>query len=224
LRTGLFDLSKVPNEKHLETDFEQFEIVAEAEERHTIFGRDGKLKLLGYINRGRMGGYNDAVALAERTDSVPNTALVRNYASRGGVALNLQQAVSDTLGVFVRASYDDGSKEAYEFTEINGGIAAGVSLKGSDWDRPGDTVGASYMLDSMSGAAQRYFAAGGLGILIGDGRLPHYGLENVFETYYSARLADWLAATADYQLIVNPAYNRDRGPVSILGARIHIEI
>ncbi len=109
LRAGLFDLSKVPNGKHLETRFGQFEIVAEVEERHTLFGHDGKLKLFGYVNRGRMGGYGDAVALAEQTGSVPNTALVRDYKSRPGVALNLRQDLTGDLGMFARISYDDGS-------------------------------------------------------------------------------------------------------------------
>lgn len=223
LRGGIFDLSKLPNEKHLETGFRQFEIVAEAEERHTLFGHDGKLKLLGWLHRGWMGSYSDAVALAEQTGTVPSTALVRNYKSRGGVALNFQQELTGDLGMFARLSYNDGSQEAYDFTEIDRGLSTGLSLKGIRWNRADDTVGAAYIVSGISQAAQRYFAAGGLGILIGDGRLPHYGLENGLETYYSAQLASWFWATADYQLIVNPAYNRDRGPVNILGLRLHAE-
>jgi high affinity Mn2+ porin len=223
LRGGIFDLSKVPNEKHLETGFRQFEIVAEGEERHRLFGHDGKLKLLGFLNRGWMGSYDDAVELAEETGTVPSTALVRNYKSRGGVALNFQQALTGDLGMFTRISYNDGSQEAYEFTEINRGLSTGLSLKGSSWKRADDTVGAAYIVSGISDAAQRYFANGGLGILIGDDRLPHYGLENGLETYYSAQLASWFWATADYQLIVNPAYNPDRGPVNIFGLRLHAE-
>ena len=223
LRAGLFDLSKVPNQRHLETGFGQYEVVLEAEERHTLWGHDGKLKLLGFVNYGRMGSYGDAVALAERTGEAPDTALVRQYKYRPGMALNLQQQLTDDLGLFARLSINDGSEETYEFTEINRGLSAGLSLKGRSWGRPNDTVGAAYMLDGISQAAQRYFADGGLGILIGDGKLPHYGLENALESYYSAQITSWLAGTADYQLIVNPAYNRDRGPVSILGARLHAE-
>jgi high affinity Mn2+ porin len=223
LRSGVFDLSKLPNAKRLETGFRQFEIVTEGEERHTLFGHDGKLKLLAWLNRGWMGGYGDAVALAEQTGGVPSTALVRKYKSRGGVALNFQQGLTGELGMFARISYDDGSQEAYEFTEINRGLSTGISLKGAGWNRAGDTIGAAYIVSGVSDAAQRYFAAGGLGILIGDGQLPHYGLENGFETYYSAQLTSWFAATADYQLIVNPAYNRDRGPVNIFGLRLHAE-
>ena len=207
LRAGLFDLSKVPNEKHLETDFSQFELVSEIEERHKLFGRDGKLKLLAFVNRGRMGDYNDAVALAALTHAAPNTALVRNYASRPGAAFNFEQEAMDNLGVFARASLNDGSKEAYEFTEINRSLAVGLSLKGTAWSRPDDTIGAAEEVAGISNASRGYLAAGGLGILIGDGRLPQYGLENVVETYYSAKVASWFTATFDYQFIANPAYN-----------------
>jgi len=32
-----------------------------------------------------------------------------------------------------------------------------------------------------------------------------------------------LHASLDYQFVHNPAYNRDRGPVSILGLRLHAQ-
>ena len=221
LRTGLFDLSKVPNEKHLETGFRQYEVDAEIEERHKLFGRDGKLKLLGFVNRGRMGDYNNAVELAESTHTVPSTALVRRYNSKPGAALNLEQGATDDLGVFARVSMNDGSKEAYEFTEIDRSLSTGISLKGTDWDRGDDTVGAAFEIASISNAARNYLNDGGLGILIGDGQLRHYGLENVTEVYYSATIAKYFTATLDYQFVGNPAYNRDRGAVSVFGLRLH---
>ncbi|MGD0192211.1 MAG: carbohydrate porin [Rhizomicrobium sp.] len=224
LRTGLFDLSKVPNMPHLETGFRQFEIDAEAEERHTLFGHDGRLKLLGFINRGRMGDYNDAIALGLKTHTTPNTALVRNYASRPGASLNFEQHLAGDLGMFARASINDGSKETYEFTDVNQSVSAGLSLNGNSWSRASDTVGAGAVANGISDSAQHYFAAGGLGILIGDGRLPHYSTENILETYYSAQLTKWVTASADYQLVLNPAYNPQRGPVSVLGARLHAEL
>ena len=66
---------------------------------------------------------------------------------------------------------------------------------------------------------QAYLNAGGLGILVGDGQLPHPGPEQIIEAYYSFPLGSW-KATGDYQLIVNPGYNRDRGPVSVLSGRL----
>ena len=223
LRTGLFALSRIPNTTKLDTGFGQFEMVAEAEERHAWWGRPGKLKLLGFINRGRMGAYRDAVRLGQASGQTPDTALVRRYASLPGAAVNLEQQISNTLGVFARVSFNDGSKEAYEFTEINRSLALGLSLKGADWGRPDDVAGLAAVINGLSRPARAYFAAGGMGILIGDGQLPHYGGESIIEAYYNAQITDWLAAGADYQLVVNPAYTRDRGPVSILGARLHAQ-
>ena len=224
LRAGLFDLSRIPNTTALETGFAQFEFVTEIEERHSWFGKAGKLKLLGYLNRGRMGSYRDAVAFAQKTGVVPDTALIRDYASRPGAAINLEQAVTESVGLFARLSLNDGSQEAYEFTEINRSVALGLSLNGRPWARSHDIFGVATAVNAISTAARRYFAAGGLGILIGDGQLPHYGDETILETYYSAQLTDWLAASADYQFVVNPAYARDRGPVSIVTARLHAQL
>jgi len=224
LRLGAFNLSKEPNGTVLEKTFGQFELTGEAEERHMLFGRAGKVKLLGFVNRGRMGGYDDAVAFGIATASTPDTALVRRYASRPGGEINVEQGITDDLGVFLRASINDGSKEAYEFTEINRSLSAGLSLKGTSWGRTDDTIGIAGDVNGLSQAARNYFAAGGLGILIGDGRLPRYGTEDIFEAYYSAGLTQWLSVSADYQFVANPAYNRDRGPVSAMALRIHAQI
>jgi high affinity Mn2+ porin len=223
LRAGLFDLSTVPNTTVLDTGFEQFAIIAEGEERHSLWGKDGKLKLLAFLNRAHMGSYRDAVALGVATDTIPDTAHVRKYASRPGIGLNFEQAVYDDLGVFARASLNDGGKETYEFTEINNSVALGLALQGTDWARPNDTVGLAAENAGISKAAQSYFAAGGLGTLIGDGALVHYGRERIVELYYKLQATTWLNATADYQFVQDPAYNRDRGPVSILGFRLHAQ-
>lgn len=223
LRAGLFNLSRIPNTTELERDFSQFEAVAEAEGRHTLLGRPGKIKLLGFVNRGRMGGYGDAVRLAQATGMQPDMALVRRYASRPGGALNIEQEVSEDLGAFARLSLNDGSKEAYEFTEINRSAALGLCVKGADWDRPNDKWAIAGVVNLLSDPAKTYFAAGGMGILIGDGQLRRYGTENILETYYDAQIAKGLHAALDYQFIANPAYNADRGPVSVLSLRVHGE-
>lgn len=222
-RNGLFNLSRAPNEAQLVRGFGEYEYVSEFEARTKFGGRPGKIKLLGFLNRGRMADYRDALALAAGTGSVPEVSLVRRPADKPGAALNAQQEISDDLGAFLRLSLSDGSKEAYEFTEINRSIAAGLALKGSDWGRKDDTLGAALVVNGISNSARGYFAAGGLGILIGDGRLPHYGSEDIVETYYRAALTGWLTAGLDYQFIVNPAYNRDRGPVSVIGAQLHAQ-
>jgi len=221
LRAGGFALSRQPNERELQRDFAQFELVAELEERHTLYGRDGKLKLLGFLNRGRMADYAEALAAG---GAAPDVSQVRRYRSRPGLALNLEQALAPDLGAFLRASLNDGGKEAYEFTEINRSVSAGLSLNGGRWSRPGDTVGLAVVVNGLSAPARAYLDAGGLGILIGDGRLPDYGLEKIAETYYSLQLLKPLALSVDYQYIDHPAYNRDRGPVSVFGLRLHLAL
>jgi high affinity Mn2+ porin len=223
LRGGLFDLSRVPNSKRLERGFGQYSIIAELEARHHLLGPDGKAKLLLWVNRGRMADYADAVRAAAGTDAPPDVATVRRYRSRPGLALNFEQQIVPELGAFLRASLDDGHKETYEFTEINRSVAGGVAWKGERWSRPDDTVGLAGVVNAISRDARAYLAAGGLGILIGDGELRRYGTERIIETYYSATVVSGVALTADYQYVTNPAYNRDRGPVSIFGLRVHAE-
>ena len=223
LRGGFFDLSDVPNSKTLEPGFEEFALVGEFEGRYELQGRPGKLKLLGFLNYARMGSYSDAVQLGQATNAIPNTALVRHFASRPGIALNLEQEVTADLGAFARISFNDGSKEAYEFTDVNSSASAGIAVKGTGWNRAEDVFGLAAVANGLSAAARAYFAAGGLGILIGDGRLPHYRREAIAETYYSMRVTKHFTVSANYQYVANPAYNHDRGPVSIFSVRVHAE-
>lgn len=223
LRGGFFDLSNVPNSKVLEPGFKEFALIGEAEGRYEMAGHPGKVKWLAFFNYGRMGSYSDAVALGQVTATTPDTANVRRYASRAGLVLNLEQEVAQDLGVFARAGWNQGNEEAYDFTDVNKSVSLGLSLKGDRWNRAQDTIGIAAAFNDISGNARSYFAAGGLGILIGDGQLPHPGWERIVESYYAWQLAEHFTVTADYQYVVNPAYNRDRGPVSILGLRLRAE-
>jgi high affinity Mn2+ porin len=99
----------------------------------------------------------------------------------------------------------------------------GLSLKGTTWNRPNDRVGLADMLEGLGHAQREFFNDGGMGILIGDGKLPHYGAENVLEAYYNCELFGGINLTLDYQLAADPAYNRDRGPINIFSARIRVK-
>lgn len=222
-RAGAFALSKVPNSEMLDETFRQYSLIGELEGRHELFGHAGKVKLLGFVNRGRMARYDDAIRLGQASGAVPDVASVRRFASRPGLALNVDQEIANDFGLFARASVNDGSKEAFEFTDVNRSLAAGISMKGNRWQRPDDATGFAVAVNALSGTAQQYFAAGGIGILIGDGRSPHYGSEQIFEAYYLARLTGTVNIAANIQRVVHPAYNRDRGPISIFGLRVHIE-
>jgi len=223
LRGGLFNLSRLPNGTELVRGFGQYQLDGEVERRFTLDGHDGKIKFLAFASRGQLGDYNDAVALATLTGRPPDISLVRQGAWKSGLSMNGQLALSDELGAFWRATIDDPSKEGDEFTDMANSLSMGLSLKGAAWDRKDDTVGLAFETGGISDAARHFFALGGLGILIGDGRLDHYAREDVVEAYYAATLLTGVQASLDYQFIANPAYNADRGPVSVLGFRLHGE-
>jgi len=224
VRAGLFDLSQRPNSSNLDYTFSQFQVDAEGERRFTLLGHPGALRVTGFLTRGRMGKYDAAVALADQTGGVPDVGLVRRYKSRAGLSFNLDQELTDTVGLFVRGGHSQGSYEGFDFTDISNTLAAGLSIKGALWGRKDDTFGFAGVDNEASKAALAYFAAGGLGILAGDGELPHPGPEKIIETYYCLPLITFTHLTVDYQFVDNPAFNRDRGPASIFGLRIHAQI
>ena len=222
-RLGVFDLSDVPNSTRLESGFDEFQTLAEIERDYSWGGHAGKLRVNGFLSRGRMGAYADALALAAATHAPADVALVRQYRSRTGIAIDWQQEVTKDVGLFARAGWDQGNVEPYEFEDMDTTYAAGVSMKGTHWDRPDDVWGVAGEVGSISKAHEAYLADGGLGILVGDGRLSHEGPEQVLETYYSVPVAKGVHLSADYQCFENPAFNRDRGPVSVFGLRVHYQ-
>jgi len=203
-------------------DFSENSVIVEAEGRYQWQDHPGKIKLLAFENHGSMGSYADAVRLGIQTASAPDTALVRQVGTRPGMVVNWEQELSADLGAFARYSVNRGDKETYEFTDINHSLSAGVLLKGDRWGRHEDAVGVAVVSNRLSGAAQAYFGAGGMGVTVGDGRL-NYASEQILEAFYSMRVQAHLAVTLDYQYVTNPAYNQDRGPVSIFGVRLHAD-
>jgi len=223
LRAGIFDLSIAPNSAVLDPGFRQFQLVFEVEKRHDLWGQPGKVALTGYLTRGRMGRYRDAIQLAAITGTPADIAAVRHYRSRGGISLNVEQQILPDLGFFARTGLASGGVEPYEFTDVDRTIAAGLSLSGTRWGRPDDTVAIAGVINSISSAHQAFLNAGGLGILVGDGKLPHPGGEYIAEAYYKINIWGRAFATVDLQYITNPGYNRDRGPVWVPGFRFHAE-
>jgi high affinity Mn2+ porin len=223
LRGGVFDLSDVPNSERLDPTGHQFQMILELERRYTLGGRPGRVLLTGFDSRGRMGLLDEAVQRAVTTGAPVDIAAVRRYRSRLGGHLTLEQQLGADLGLFARIGGAAGNVETYEFTDIDQAVATGVSLKGPRWQRPDDTVGAAAIVSGASAARKRYLDAGGLGILVGDGRLPHAGGERILEAYYAAQIDGQVVATLDCQFVTNPAYNRDRGPVSVFAARLHAQ-
>lgn len=220
-RLGLFNLSRIPNGEVLEHDFSQNQLVGEVEHSHVLGGHPGALRLTVFRNHGKFGRFDDALALAQGSGAAPDTALVRRPMDRLGIALNGEQEVTGALGLFVRAGTSDGAIEPYDFTDIDRTVVTGFALKGSGWGRTDDTLGVAVGMNAISAAHQRYLAAGGIGVLVGDGKLPHPGDEHLVEAYYAWHALPGVTVTLDGQLIASPGYNRDRGPAAVFGVRLH---
>jgi high affinity Mn2+ porin len=222
LRGGWFDLPIVPNSTELDPTFGQFQWLGEIERHYDLWGHPGKIAVTGFLSRGRFGSFQDAIDLAQLTGGPADIAAVRKYQSRGGVSTNVEQEITADLGVFMRAGWANGAIEPDAYTDVDRTVAAGLSLKGTQWGRANDTFGLAGIVNGISKVHEEFLNDGGLGILVGDGMLPHPGPEQIVETYYAFPV---LASTVtlDYQFIVNPAYNRDRGPASVVMARVHSE-
>jgi high affinity Mn2+ porin len=221
-RAGVFDLSTMPNTTTLDSQFGQFQTVGEIERRYSIWDQPGKIAITGFLSRGRMGSFEDAIQLAAQTGGPAMISAVREYRSREGISMNLEQQLMPNVGFFARAGWANGDIEPYEFTDIDRTAAAGLSISGKKWGRDDDTFGIAGVVNGISKAHEAFLNAGGLGILVGDGQLPNPGSERILETYYSFPVL-YARMTLDYQLIVNPAYNRDRGPASVFGVRLHAQ-
>lgn len=183
-------------------------------------GRGGAVRLLVFRNVARMASFRDALALARTNGTTPALDPVRRIQSKWGWGLNVEQEVTEHIGVFGRYSRNDGNTETYAFTEIDRSLLLGSVLDGALWGRGRDEVGLALVRNEISQARRDYLAAGGLGVFIGDGRL-NYRPERITEAYYNLHLGGEFKLTLNWQRIANPAYNADRGPVTIWSLRFH---
>lgn len=223
VRAGYFLVPTVSNVNTFDTDIPQHgEYAAELELRYSLFSEPGKLRLFGWINRAVAGSYSDALALPVTSPNYPDITLTRQVRTNYGFVVNAEQAITADLGVFSRATLSPGLVEIIGWTDCDQSLSFGGVLKGTAWGRPDDRIGVSGVVEGLSSEARAYFAAGGLGILIGDGQL-NYRPEQILEAYYAYSLNTWATLTFDYQFIDNPGYNADRGPVSVIAARLHAQ-
>lgn len=225
-RAGIFQLSVTPNTTKIEPSFlRQFSPVVEGERATSLFGgHPGKVRALVYGDYGFMSPLADATSAAMRTGGIADVMLFRidkHWKIGGGI--NVEQELARNVGFFARASAQNGSYETFDFTEIDRSVSGGFVLNGNLWRRPNDAFGIATAVNALSQPHRQYLAAGGLGILIGDGALS-YGGEGIIETYYRVGTGRAYSLTADYQHIQNPAYNASRGPVSIFGLRVRAQM
>jgi high affinity Mn2+ porin len=197
----------------------------EFEKDYKISRHPGVVRIMGYFTQAGMGNYKDAIKWGASHDTIP---LLTNSRGDGhtkwGFGLNAEQAVHKFMGLFLRAGWNDGQNETWAFTEIDRHLSAGLSIKSDFWKREGDNFGIAVIINGLSKDHKNFLKAGGYGFIIGDGNL-NYSPEFITEVYYNFRFFKknlWLSP--DYQFILNPAYNSDRGPVHAFGIRAHLEI
>jgi high affinity Mn2+ porin len=224
VRAGYFLVGNQPNantfDMHL---FSRGGYVGELELRFKPFDRPGVLRFGSWLTSTYSGSYDQAVLLASQAPGYTANdfiAQTRRSRTKYGLYLNLQQELTDDIGLFGRFSWNDGRSEIGAFTDIDRSVSLGLSIKGTAWGRPDDRIGIAGSINNISGPHINYLAAGGLGVLVGDGQLPVYASENVFEAYYGFRIAKGIVATADYQFLGNPAYNGQRGPANVFSGRL----
>jgi high affinity Mn2+ porin len=220
LRSGYFLMQSVSNSNSFDTNvFQRGTYVLELETRYSLFNQPGKLRTIAWLNSAFSGSYRETLDNPALNLDIAQTRIGR---IKYGYAINLEQALNDEIGLFGRWSWNDGKTEIMAFADIDASLSLGASIKGTKWGRPDDVIGIGGVINALSRDHRDFIAAGGLGVLIGDGAL-NYRRERILETYYAYALNKQLTLTADYQLITNPAYNADRGPVNVFSGRLHAE-
>jgi len=173
---------------------------------------------------GGMGNYKEALAWGTTRNSAP--AIDSTHAvgrTKFGFGINVEHNVNENVGLFLRSSWNDGRNETWAFTEIDRALSLGVQLNGNLWKRNNDKLGLAILANGLSNSHRDYLKAGGYGFIIGDGHL-NYQPEMITELYYSLKVKNYpIWFSPDYQFIVNPGYNKDRGPVHAFGVRTHVE-
>jgi len=187
-------------------------------------GHAGAIRLLSFLNHSDAGDYAEAIRLADRTGTRPDVTATRRVGTlKYGFGVNLEQEITANVGAFARLGWNDGKTESWAFTAIDRLASGGISITGARWKRPFDTMATGFTASGIAAVHTQYLARGGLDFIIGDGRL-RYAPEYASESYYSAHLRPGVFATFDLQRVVNPAYNRDRGPLWIPSVRLHVEL
>ncbi len=225
LRYGVFQMPAYANGQTLEWPLarargEQIELDWQPD-------KDGwVLRLLAYRNLARMGVYENAIADAKATGSIPNIrADDKDGRDKHGLTANFELPLADAgeTGLFARAGWNDGRTESFAYVEVDRTLSAGLQVSGARWGRPDDRFALALIRNDLSNPHRDYLALGGSGFLLGDGSL-RYGGENVFEMYYRMRLIAHVDLSPDFEFVRHPGYNRDRGPARFVGLRAHFEL
>lgn len=203
---------------------------AEFEKKFMINDHPGNLRFLAFTNFSSAPSYNTAISNMRHGDSSlvavfsGQKAGVQYGGLKYGFGISFNQELKSYLGVFSRLGWNDGNTATWAFTEIDRTASLGIRVRPNIIKRPGDNLGLAVVVNGISNAHRTYLNSNGYGFLLGDGKLSNYGYEQIIEAFYKIKLISWLWITADYQFIINPGYNKDRGSVNVFSIRLHVEL
>ena len=225
-RYGFFAMPTVANGMDLDWAFSRARAQnGEVEIRRSLVGRRaGVSRILGYANNAHMGSYREAVeAYAAGRDARPDILRHEHFgAVKYGFTWNDEQELTANLRAASRFGWNEGQHESFAYTEVDQTALLGIDYAGGRWKRPADRIGFAVASNAIKRDHQNYLRDGGLGFLLGDGRL-RYSRETIAESYYTRHAWKGVFVSVDVQHIDDPGYNRDRGPVWVGGVRTHID-
>ena len=197
----------------------------EFEKRYTLHGHKGVARVLAFYNVNKAPRYQTVIDdKISGVDTSMDVLYGKKYGSKKyGFGFNGEQELSKTVNAFLRLGWNDGKTASWAFAEIDNTVSGGIRITGDGWKRAADNIGIGLLSNGLSTGHRNFLAAGGYGFMIGDGSLAHYGRENTAELFYECKVFYNITATLDYQLVEHPAYNKDRGPVHVFAARMHLE-
>lgn len=186
--------------------------------------RKSIVRVLSYVNHAHMGLYRDAnKAFLAGEGTRPEITAHETYgAVKYGFGLNVEQDLTEDLRVFGRIGWNEGQHESFAYTEVDQTFELGGDYSGRSWSRPYDKLGLAFVTNAIKRDHQAYLNLGGLGFLLGDGKL-NYAREDIVESYYNLHTWRGIYYALDLQYVTHPGYNQDRGPALFESVRMHVD-
>jgi len=229
VRLSSVAVPRMANQSLLEYNSKAHSETFEIAHKYSYNNHVGNIRLLISDTHSQSPSYNAAImdmlmGIGNLAEAIQGNRESKIYGgTKTAIGLNIDQEITNNVGIFSRIGWNDGKYATWAFTEIDQTMNVGVNIKGAGWKRPNDVLGIATVVNGISNEHQAYLKAGGYGCIIGDGNL-NYGNEGILETFYNARVTKFFNLSIDYQFVNYPGYNKDRGPVHVLGIRCHTEI
>ena len=195
----------------------------EGEQKYKMFNQNGTFRLLFTYTRSKAPKISDVVNnYISGVDTSLDIINSNKYGGKKyGYAASWEHSFTPNLTMLIRNSWNDGRYATWAFTEVD--ASSSVLFRKYKIFTDDDNFGLAFVKNDLSADHIRFYQLGGYGFMIGDGKL-NYSPEMIMETFYKINYNRYMSLTFDYQYVINPAYNKDRGPVSVYAMRVHIEI